>query len=147
MNRRAATSRKWDGLTADQKHLILREAYRNYLSFEQYVSDTGRDIIEYSIPVSETSDEWVSITISFTDLQRALKNFEKKGTILSSRKEEAFYLNVIRDMRQKDVAEIMGITTVSVGQYVEQACRQIAELYFSEDSSALDFEKEQEVNA
>ena len=60
------------------------------------------------------------------DLQGALKN-------LSARKREAVYYNVILDKKQKDVADIMGITTVSVGQYVEQAMMQLAEEYFAKD--------------
>ncbi len=67
----------------------------------------------------------VRVTLSFWDLQGALKN-------LSPRKREAVFYNVILDKKQKDVAEIMGITTVSVGQYVEQAMIQLSEAYFSE---------------
>lgn len=130
----------YDGTRADQKHKILREAYRHYLTFQQYVTDTGRDVISYSIPVDDDPDaEWVNIAISFTDLQKALKTYkdgvEVEGTVLARRKEEAFKLNVIQDMLQRDVADIMHITTVSVGQYVDQACRQLAEYYFAEDES------------
>lgn len=127
----------YDGLTANNKHKILREAYRNYLTFEQYVTDTAKDVIEYAVPEKPGSDTYVPIRISFTDLQRALVNFQDEmrgqGTVLSKRKEEAFYLNVIRDMRQADVADLMGITTVSVGQYVEQAMLQLCDYYFDED--------------
>ena len=65
------------------------------------------------------------IEICFLDLKTG---FER----LSKRKKEAIYYNVICDMRQKDVAEVMGITTVSVGQYVESGFMQFAEEYFSE---------------
>lgn len=127
----------YDGFTADERHKILREAYRNYLTFEQYVTDTSRDIIEYAIPASKGSDEYIPVQISFTDLQRALEAYQDdvrvKGTPLSKRKEQAFYLNVLRDMLQRDVAEMMGITTVSVGQYVEQAMIQLCDYYFDED--------------
>lgn len=128
----------YDGHTALDKHKILREAYRNYLTFQQYVTDTSRDIIEYAVPEAPGSDKYVPIQISFTDLQRALKQYsdgvEAEGTVLSKRKEEAFHLNVLRDMLQRDVAELMGITTVSVGQYVEQAMIQLCDYYFDEDS-------------
>jgi hypothetical protein len=67
----------------------------------------------------------VHVTLSFWDLQGALKN-------LSPRKREAVFYNVILDQKQKDVAAIMKITTVSVGQYVEQAMLQLSEQYFSE---------------
>lgn len=63
--------------------------------------------------------------LSLLDLQYGLDK-------LSPRKREAVYLNVIRDMKQKDAAAIMGITTVSVGQYVEQAMIQLAERYFAD---------------
>lgn len=80
----------------------------------------------------------VKVTISFYDLERALKQFngemQKQGTVLSKRKEQAFYLNVIRDMLQRDVADIMGITTVSVGQYVDQGMMQLCDYYFAEDT-------------
>jgi DNA-directed RNA polymerase specialized sigma24 family protein len=66
-----------------------------------------------------------TLTISLFDLQKGLKG-------ISDRKREAFYYNVILDMKQKDVAAIMGITTVSVGQYVEQAVLQLSERYFAE---------------
>ncbi len=141
----------YDGITANQQHKIIREAYRHYLTFEQYVTDTGNDIIEYSVPVSKGDEEVVRITISFTDLQRALKqyrgNLQSDGTILSKRKEQAFYLNVIRDMLQRDVADIMGITTVSVGQYVEQGMIQLCEYYFSEMDTKQDTSNEQVTKA
>lgn len=66
----------------------------------------------------------VKVTLSFWDLQGALKD-------LSPRKREAVFYNVILDKKQKDVAAIMGITTVSVGQYVEQAMIQLSEKYFA----------------
>lgn len=129
----------YDGLTADNKHKILREAYRNYLTFEQYVTDTSKDVIEYAVPEKRGSDNYIPISISFTDLQQALVNFQddlrSQGTVLSKRKEQAFYLNVIRDMRQADVAEMMGITTVSVGQYVDQAMLQLIEYYFEDEDT------------
>jgi hypothetical protein len=139
----------YDGLTAQDKHTILREAYRNYLTWQDLLtygggSDspvTDREAIEtitYSIPKSKGSTEYVPISISFYDLDRALKTFKgevkRQGTVLSKRKEQAFYLNVIRDMLQRDVADIMGITTVSVGQYVDQSCIQLAKYYFQDDN-------------
>lgn len=41
-------------------------------------------------------------------------------------------------MKQKDVADIMGITTVSVGQYVESGFLQIAEEYFNDEKTQGD---------
>lgn len=99
-----------------QNHKVMRELYRNYLQFQEYVRSTGKHAITHR-----------GLTISFHDLGMGLEE-------LSPRKKEAFYLNVILDKKQKDVAEIMGITTVSVGQYVESASRQLAEVYFGDDS-------------
>jgi DNA-directed RNA polymerase specialized sigma subunit len=128
----------YDGLTAEEQHLIIREAYRNYLTFQEFVANNpdSNDVIEYAVPKSDDSDEYVTISISFTDLQRALKRYRDglraEGTVLSKRKEQAFYLNVIRDMKQKDVAKLMDITTVSVGQYVDQGMLQLCDYYFAE---------------
>lgn len=134
----------FDGFTANMKHKILREAYRNYLTFEQFVTDTGKDVIEYAVPERPGSDRYVPVRISFVDLQRALKQYsdglQAEGTVLSKRKEEAFHLNVLCDMLQRDVAEQMNITMVSVGKYVEQAMRQLCEYYFDgeEDLDTLE---------
>lgn len=126
----------YDGLRGDQRYLILREAYRHYLTFEQHVADTGQDTLEYAIPKEDDSDEYTNVILSFLDLQRALKIYNDglraDNTVLSKRKEQAFYLNVICDLRQKDVAEIMKIRTVTVGQYVDAGMMQLAEYYFSE---------------
>lgn len=96
------------------KHKVMRELYRNYMQFREYVRSTGETTIEYQ-----------DVAISFYDLGMGLNE-------LSPRKKQAFYLNVILDKKQKDVAEIMGITTVSVGQYVEAASKQLADIYFGE---------------
>jgi hypothetical protein len=97
-----------------QRHRVLRECLRHFLEFEGYCQQSGQWFVEHR-----------GIQISFLDLQRAL-------TSLSPRKKEAIFYNVILDYKQKDVAAIMGITTVSVGQYVEQGCAQIAKHYFAE---------------
>jgi DNA-directed RNA polymerase specialized sigma24 family protein len=113
------------------RHRILREVYRHYMEFKQYVSDTGQHVIEhgYFIYDEDTGTEIVgkrNVTISFWDLHRGLKD-------LSPRKREAVFYNVILDWKQRDVAKQMGITTVSVGQYVEQAMLQLSEEYFAEE--------------
>lgn len=118
----------YDGLAADEKTEILKEAYRHYPEFEAYVSATGKDIISYHVPKYEGSDEYERIDLSFTDLQEALKNVK-----LAPRKKEAFELNVLQDMLQREAADIMGITTVSVGQYVNQAVYQLANWYFADE--------------
>jgi DNA-directed RNA polymerase specialized sigma24 family protein len=113
-------------------HRVLREVYRHYVEFKEYVSATGKHVINHGYYIyeddGETVKDQVSVSISFWDLHRGIEN-------LSERKKEAFYYNVILDMKQKDVAKIMNITTVSVGQYVEAAMRQLAKTYFAEEPS------------
>lgn len=101
--------------------------YRHYFDFRDYVSKTGNDIIEYAVETEKESGYYVPLAISFTDLKNGVSE-------LSERKKEAFFYNVILDWKQKDVAERMGITTVSVGQYVDAAMIQLAKQYFAEDS-------------
>lgn len=95
-------------------HKRLREALRHYTEFKAHVSAYSQHVIEHK-----------GIQISFYDLQQGIKD-------LSPRKKEALFYNVILDWKQKDVAEKMGITTVSVGQYVEGAVQQLAKRYFAE---------------
>lgn len=94
------------------QHRLLREILRHYLTFEAYCQQSGQYVIEHK-----------GMIISFLDLQGCLKN-------LSPRKSEAVFYNVILDWKQKDVAERMGITTVSVGQYVDHAMVQVSEEYW-----------------
>jgi DNA-directed RNA polymerase specialized sigma24 family protein len=127
------------------RHRILRDVLRHYLEFRdlvthpehtangskrggaQIVTDIGNmdGVIEHGYFVTEPdgTKRKVFVTLSFWDLQGALAN-------LSPRKKEAVFWNVIMDLKQKDVAEKMKITTVSVGQYVEQAMLQLSENYF-----------------
>ena len=102
-------------IPVEQKHRILREVLRNYTVYESYCSQHG--VFQFSHR---------DMTINFLDLQNCLKK-------LSKRKKEAVFYNVILDMKQKDVAAVMGITTVSVGQYVEQACLQVAKDLWPEE--------------
>lgn len=99
----------------NQRHRILREAYRHYTEWGELVAQGTSYTIEYN-----------GLTLSYMDLQNSLKK-------LSKRKKEAVYYNVIHDMKQKDVADIMGITTVSVGQYVDNAMIQLAKEYFGDE--------------
>lgn len=116
-------------------HRVLREVYRHYTEYRTLVGATGNHVIEHSYLVYEDDEETVKskevVTISFWDLHRGIKE-------LSERKREAFFYNVILDKKQKDVADIMGITTVSVGQYVEQAMEQLAKEYFADPKSSED---------
>jgi DNA-directed RNA polymerase specialized sigma24 family protein len=110
------------------KHRILREVYRHYYEFKQLFTKEGIHTIEHSYWThnDDGSKGKHTVEISLWDLHDGLES-------LSARKREAVYYNVILDKKQKDVADIMGITTVSVGQYVEQAMMQLAERYFSEE--------------
>lgn len=115
------------------KQRILREVYRHYLSYREYVSNTGNHVIEHGYFIYDDEGnkvDKINISISFWDLFDGLKD-------LSPRKREAFWYNVILDLKQRDVAEKMGITTVSVGQYVEQSCVQLADRYFSEEQMEI----------
>lgn len=115
-------------------HRVLREVYRHYLEFRDLVAQDGRnDVIEhgyYTYDEDGTRHKHL-LTISFWDLFEGIKTLGgEKG--LSDRKKEAFFYNVILDKKQAEVAKIMGITTVSVGQYVEAAMMQLSKRYFAE---------------
>jgi DNA-directed RNA polymerase specialized sigma24 family protein len=119
------------------KHRILRDVLRHYLEFRDLVASPEHDgqgghrssdgVIDHGYYVEDENGNRrkVLITLSFWDLQGKLSK-------LSPRKREAVFYNVILDKKQKDVAEIMDITTVSVGQYVEQGMLQLSEEYFAE---------------
>lgn len=118
--------------------LVLRETYRHYLEFRDLVmspTQTSNDrgqitsavtcdhgVIEYGYHIyndDDTIKDKVTVVLSFWDLHGSLKR-------LSTRKREAVFYNVILDWKQKDVAERMKISTVSVGQYVQAAMEQLA---------------------
>jgi DNA-directed RNA polymerase specialized sigma24 family protein len=115
--------------TNDLRHRILREAYKNYHQWEYLMQaeDARLETIEYAIETEEGSGDYVPITISFTDLKLALQHVK-----LAPRKKEAFYLNVILGYKQREAAAKMGISPVSVGQYVESAMLQLAKYYFAD---------------
>ena len=110
-------------------HRVLREVLRHYTEYRELVNQDGRlHVIEYGYWVYNedgTRKQKEDVAISFWDLHEGLKE-------LAPRKREAIFYNVILDMKQKDVAKITGITTVSVGQYVEAGTVQLAKRYFSE---------------
>lgn len=110
------------------KHRILREVYRHYYEFKQIFTREGTHVIEHSYWTKNEDGSRTkhTLSISLWDLHDGLET-------LSARKREAVYYNVILDKKQKEVAEIMGITTVSVGQYVEQAMMQLTDKYFAEE--------------
>ncbi len=140
-------------ISTKQKYLILRELYRHYLDYSDHYQRTGHDIL-----VGGTHDqdcEWRKrlirtnkkidhekrvkdapctcgfsqtgpVMISFLELRNSLRN-------LSKRKKEAVWWNVIMDQTQIEVAGIMGIKEVTVGQYVKSAMIKIAAEYFADD--------------
>lgn len=122
--------------TAVPKHRILREVLRHYIEFRELVAGYGgslgadgrNHVLDHSYWVEDEkgNKKKETISISFWDLHTGLKE-------LAPRKREAIYHNVILDKKQKDVAAIMGITTVSVGQYVEAGCIQLAKRYFADE--------------
>lgn len=119
----------------EPRHRILREVIRNYTTLKHDAEASGFSLTfcavkgciqsPGSIRKGHTGDCHL-VTINFLDLQNCLVK-------LSKRKKEAVAYNVIRDMKQKDVAAVMGITTVSVGQYVEQAMLQVAKELWPEE--------------
>lgn len=104
---------------------VLREVLRHYLEYREFVANGGNHIIEYTytIPGDDGIIRKETISFSFWDLHRGIKE-------LAPRKREALYWNVICDQKQRDVAEQMGITTVSVGQYVLGATEQLLKYHF-----------------
>lgn len=117
--------------------LVLRETLRHYMEFRDLVmspSQTSNDrglinsavtcdhgVIDYGYHIYHEDERVrgrVIVTISFWDLHGSLKQ-------LSARKREAVFYNVILDWKQKDVAQRMKISTVSVGQYVQAAMEQL----------------------
>ncbi len=122
-----ATSRTVRVAGAVPPHRVLREILRHYLEFRELVANGGDHIIEHSylVPDEEGGVGKETISVSFWDLHRGIKE-------LAPRKREALYYNVILDQKQKDVAARMGITTVSVGQYVEAAVRQLSTHHFED---------------
>lgn len=118
------------------KHRILREVLRKYLTLKDACAAVGEFTIEVCAiggcinpkegAMRGHDGECQIVGINFLDLQNCLKR-------LSKRKKQAVFWNVICDQKQKDVAARMGITTVSVGQYVEQAMLQVAKDLWPED--------------
>lgn len=104
-------------LDEKERRRVIREAIRHYPEFEDYFIRSGSATITHK-----------GLTIHFMDLRSWLHQ-------LSPRKRQAVYYNVILDLKQKDVADIMGITTVSVGQYVDLATAQLEKMLFGEDGS------------
>lgn len=122
------------------QHRVLREVLRHYTEFREMVGGYGqsgqgadgrKDTLDHSYwAIDEDGNrKKITIEISFWDLQEGLKE-------LAPRKRQAIWHNVIEDKKQKDVAKLMGITTVSVGQYVEAGVTQLAKRYFAEVDDA-----------
>jgi len=111
------------------RHRVLREVLRNYTVYETLCAtnadrDPGTGMGRISSDMWEIDHD--GMVINFLDLKGCLKD-------LSPRKREAVFYHVILDWKQKDVATQMGITTVSVGQYVEQGMLQIAKKLWPEE--------------
>lgn len=109
-------------MTATEKqillHRLLREVLKHYTVFETQCAQSGNYDIHRG-----------NITINFLDLKGCLKN-------LSKRQKEAVYWFVIRDEKQKVVAARMGISTVTVGQYVESGLMKVAQVLWPEHFSS-----------
>jgi DNA-directed RNA polymerase specialized sigma subunit len=115
---------------------FIREVLRHYLTFRDIATGTtvssnqiGKQdhVLEHSYLVDngDGTTRKCTLAISFWDLHRGILE-------LAPRKREALFYNVILDQKQKDVAARMGITTVSVGQYVDAATKQLVKYHFPE---------------
>lgn len=111
------------------KHRCLREILRNYLMLKDAAENEDWTISVCRVkgciwqsPGAASKGhegECEMLTVNFLDLRNCLNK-------LSKRKMEAIFYNVILDKKQRDVAAIMEITTVSIGQYVEAGVLQVA---------------------
>lgn len=101
-------------MTTIEPRRLTRNLLGRYLEFEKFCEMDGR----YEVKRAD-------ITINFSDLKGCLAD-------LSPRKKQALYLNVICDLSQQEVAKLMGIAPGSVGQYVDQATREVALVLFPE---------------
>lgn len=131
------------------EYLILREVLRHYLEYRDLAMapstskpdgksissvECDHGVIDYGYYIYDeegNKKDKIEVTLSFWDLLGCLRP-QSQGGLLSDRKREAIFYNVILDKKQQDVADIMRITPVSVGQYVEQGCIQIAQELFNE---------------
>lgn len=67
------------------------------------------------------------LDLNYFDLMDALGKVKMR---VPKKKLEAFYLNVILDWKQKDVAQKLGVSPVTVGQHVTSVCQALEEVYF-----------------
>lgn len=115
------------------EHRVLREIIRHYLEFKDLIANGADHVLTHSylVPDDEGGTRKETISISFWDLHRGIKE-------LAPRKREALFYNVILDQKQAEVAKRMGITTVSVGQYVDAAMRQLCKHHWPKDTETDD---------
>lgn len=106
-------------------HIFLREMLRHYIEFREYVAQGNDHIIEHSYLVRTVDGRIKKVTMSFSywDLHRGIKE-------LPPRKKEALYYNIILDKKQKEVAELMGISPVSAGQYCDLGLKAIVNQFY-----------------
>lgn len=90
---------------------ILREALKHYSDFRELVAAEGesKSVIEYR-----------GYRICFFDLEQGIEK-------LSKRQKEALFLHVIRDLSEKDTAQLMGFKKWStpVQQYTDRALEKL----------------------
>ncbi len=113
-------------------HRFLREILRHYLEFQDYVAQGHDHVIEHSYLVQEPGKPLRKVTMSFSfwDLHRGIKD-------LPPRKKEALFYNIILDKKQKEVAELMGISTVSAGQYCDLGLKAIVEQFYDNGAAIV----------
>lgn len=123
-----------------ERHIILREAYRRISSLaalaresapapaEGRIGGTDKAINAQESGLSD-SIELNDIELNYFDLMAALRSI--RDTV-PERKRQAFWLNVILDMKQKDVADKLQVSPVTVGQHVTSVCKALEEAYFAD---------------
>ncbi len=105
---------------------------RHYLEIRDYVAQGNDHIIEHSYLCYALDGRVKKVTMSFSfwDLHRGLNE-------LPLRKKEAIFYNILLDKKQKEVADIMGISTVSAGQYCDLGLRSIVDSFYESGKSII----------
>jgi hypothetical protein len=109
---------------------IIREALRNYTTYQRHVALYGQDVIEHSYVVyndDASPKEKVTVTLSYSDLLRGAKE-------LSPKKRQALWLSIILDKTQEDVAAIMNTQPATIAQYCRISLNFLSDNYFCETS-------------
>lgn len=95
------------------EELVVRELYRHRQSIFDFRTFYGKDVFEYK-----------GITFAAHELDLAPLD------LLSPKQREAWVLAVLEDLPIGETAEVMGVSNVTAGQYVDHAARKLARYHF-----------------